>query len=160
MTPTPTPAQEPTATPSDAEPVLVRPAAVQIWESMLSQVPEAGDDAVEAILGQIAAAESVSELDAPWEGGSMELYRDTPLTILSIRRMRSDFSGGLGWYLIVDAAVRTTGERVTFTTSSVNTVAQLVKAWALGAIPFKATPRRAERPSRNGFYAWHLEIEE
>lgn len=151
---------KPTPTLSDGEPVLVRPAAVQVWESMLSQVPEAGDDAVEAILGQIAAAESISELDAPWEGGGMELYKDTPLTIMGIRRMRSDFAGGLGWYLIVDAAVRTTGERVTFTTSSVNTVAQLVRAWVLNAIPFKATPRRAERPSRNGYYAWHLEIEE
>jgi len=49
-------------------------------------------------------------------------------------------------------------EEIVWTTGSVSVVAQLVKAFMLGALPLYATIRKAERPTANGYYPQHLEV--
>ncbi len=130
------------------------------WESMLMAVPEAGGDesGYEGILAAIAVAQDPTELDAPWRSEGLQRYRDTPLVITGIRRMPSDYTTGLGWYLMLEAVVKDTGEKVATSVGSLGVVAQLVRAYNLDALPLTVTPRRSKKPSRRGYYAWHLEV--
>lgn len=143
----------------EGQPVPIRGEIVTAYESMLASVPEAGDSGFERILEVIAQAQDVSDLDAAWRSRGMEDLAGIPLTVQGITKMPSDYQGGLPWFLVVDATVETTGEKVTVTTGAVNIVAQLVKAWSLGAIPgLRARPVVAERPSKSGYYPQHLEV--
>lgn len=139
-------------------PVPIRPEVVAAYEAMIVSVPDAGGDGFDGILAQIAEAADLAALDAPWRSGGLEAWADVPLAILGIRKLPSDFPGGLPWFLVVDAATVDDGEKVTFTTGSVGVVAQLVKAHQLGAFPLVVTPRQSARPTSSGYYPQHLEI--
>lgn len=131
---------------------------VQFYEGILGGVPDAGQDGIEGILEQIAAASDTAGLDAPWRAGGLGAYIGTPLVITGIRKMPSDFGSGLSCFLVIDGAVRATGEKVTATTGSLSVVAQLLKAWQLDAFPVLVVPRASERPTKDGYYPQHLEF--
>lgn len=144
---------------SDADPTVIRPDVVLAYEALIADVPVAGGAGLESMLLQIAAAQDARELDAPWRSSGLEEWANQPLVIRALRRMPSEFEGGLPFFLLVDAAVRATGETVTVTTGAVSVVAQLAKAWSLGAIPgLVVVPRIASRPSARGYYPMHLEV--
>lgn len=136
----------------------IRPEVVAAYESMIATVPEAGGDGFDGILAQLADAADVAALDAPWRSGGLEEWTNVPLAILGIRKMPSDYQGGLPWFLVVDAATVESGEKVTFTTGAVGVVAQLVKAHTMGAFPLVVIPRQSARPTSSGYYPQHLEI--
>jgi len=142
----------------DDAPTPIRPEVVAAYEAMIVSVPDAGGDGFDGILEQIARADGLADLDAPWRSGGLEEYANVPLAILGIRKMPSDFPGGLPWFLVVDAATVDDGERVTFTTGAVGVVAQLVKAYQLGAFPLVVIPRQSARPTSSGYFPQHLEI--
>ena len=131
---------------------------VAAFEAMIADIPEAGGDAFASILGSIATAQDVLDLDAPWRSAGLEDLVNVPMVVLAVRKMPSDYQGGLPWFLVVDAATAEDGERITFTTGAVSVVAQLAKAWAMGALPLACTLRQSERPSRSGYYPQHLDI--
>ncbi len=139
-------------------PRLVPDDAIAAYESMIAQVPDAGTEGVEAILAQIAGASSTDDLDQPWRSGGLQDYRDRPILVLGIRKMPSDFPGPLPWFLIVDGQDPATGGDVHLTTGSVSVVAQLVKAYTAGWLPVMVIPRQSERPTRDGNFAWHLDV--
>lgn len=139
-------------------PLVIRPEVVEAFAAMVADVPEAGADGYESILLQIAKAEDVTDLDAPWRADGLKAFIGHPLEVRGLRRMASEYAGGLPFFLIVDAADLETGELVTVTTGAVSVVAQLAKAWQLGSIPgWRVIPREADRPSSSGYYPQHLE---
>ncbi len=158
MTDKTAPAEAGESAPAGDLPVPIRPEVVAAYEAMIDLVPDAGGEGFDGILEQIARAGGLADLDAPWRSGGLEDYANVPLAVLAIRKMPSDFPGGLPWFLVVDAAVVETGERVTFTTGAVGVVAQLVKAHQLGAFPLVVIPRQSARPTASGYYPQHLEI--
>lgn len=138
--------------------VVIRPETVAAFAAMAIDIPEAGGDGFDSLLAQIINAEDASDLDAPWRSDGLTAYLGAPLRIDALRRMASEYDGGLPFFLIVEAANLQTGERITLTTGAVSVVAQLVKAWSLGAIPgWRVIPRQADRPSSSGYYPQHLE---
>lgn len=138
--------------------VVIRPETIQAFAAMAADIPEAGGDGFDSLLAQIINAEDASDLDAPWRSDGLTAYLGQPLRIDALRRMASEYDGGLPFFLIVEAANLQTGERVTLTTGAVSVVAQLVKAWSLGAIPgWRVIPRQADRPSSSGYFPQHLE---
>lgn len=133
--------------------------AVREFAKMVTMIPaQDASEAVDNILAQILAAENLDDLDAPWNTTKVDELTGHPLIVHSLKRMESDFTDGLGVYLVVGAAVKNTGEEVVFTTGSVSIVAQLVKAWAAGWFPLECKLVRAERPSADGYYPQHLEL--
>lgn len=132
--------------------------AVAPFEGYLAAVPDAEGAGYESILAQIDQAQSITDLDAPWRTSGLEAYKDRQLVVRGIRKMPSDFAGGLMWFLVVDAVEKVTGERVTFTTGAIGVVAQLVKAHALDAFPLTVVPKQSERVTRSGYHVWHLEV--
>jgi hypothetical protein len=143
---------------ADSSPVLLRPEVVEAYEAMIATVPEAGGEGFEGILAAIALATDVADLDAPWRAEGLKAFVNAPIRVTGIRKMPSDYAGGLPWFLIIDGAIKATGETVAITTGAVSVVAQLVKAWQLGSYPLDVIPRIATRASRNGYFPMHLEI--
>lgn len=133
---------------------------ITIYESALEEVPDAGDRGVEAILEQIATAQTAAETADPWNAGGLGKYADMPLVITGIRKMPSDYEGGLSYFLVIDGAVRATGEKIAATTGSIGCVAQLLRVWMLDAFPVLVVPRFAKRPTKEGYKPMHLEFPE
>jgi len=142
-----------------AAPVVISQRASEALTAALLSIPDTGEDGYERLLLQIAGASDAADLDAPWRSEGMRDYINRPLEVRGLRRIASDFDGGLPFFLVVDAGALDTGEAVTFTTGAVSVVAQLAKAFQLGAIPgWRIIPRESDRPSERGFYPQHLEV--
>lgn len=125
---------------------------------MIDAIPEAvsGDGEVN-IIEAILRSESIDDIDAAWEARSLEDYNGRKVTVTGLRKGKSDFTDGLGLYLLIDA-LDEDGKRMVLTTGSVSCVAQLIKSHALGALPRTFIPRKAERASANGYFPMHLEL--
>lgn len=133
--------------------------ALVAYESMLASVPDvsAGDGAgYERILAQLAAAQNLEDLEAPWRARGGEQYLGQWLVIRGIAKMPSDYRGGLPWFLVVDAVTAEDGEQATFTTGSVNVVAQLVRAHTLELFPVEAMLVESGKPTAAGFTVQRL----
>lgn len=126
------------------------------YESMLASVPDAGQQGYERILEALSEAQSLDDLEAPWRSRGGEQFLGQRLLIKGISKMPSDFRGGLPWFLVVDAELSDGGGDATFTTGSVNVVAQLVRAYTLGLFPLEAVLVESERPTAAGFTVQRL----
>ena len=138
-------------------PTVLSAGVIAAYEAMIETVPESGGDGMDSILEAIAQAESPDDLDAPWRSAGLEDYINVPLVIRAIRKVPSDYQGGLPWFLVADAVVVPTGELVTITTGAVAPVAQLVRAYHQGWLPWTVIPRQSDRASKSGYYPQHLE---
>lgn len=152
--------REPDEDAEAGEELSLSPAVVDAFTPMIYDIPEADDsDATERILLQLAGAQDAFALNDPWaRGEGLAFYADVPVIIESITRRESDYAGGFPYYLVVNATVKGTGERIRTTSGSVGVMGQLVKAHQLGALPLEVIPRRSKKPTKSGNYAWHLEI--
>lgn len=121
-------------------------------------IPESEDDGGLRILEQIAGANSVDNLDDPWNARDALAFVDRAITITGLVRKDSDFADGLGLYLLVDLVDHQTGEATKFTSGSASLVAQLVKAYAMDALPLDCIVRKAAKPTKNGYWPQHLEM--
>lgn len=138
--------------------ILSRLEALQVTiQPLLDDIPDSNedDDAYIRILEQLAGAETLGELAAPWDSNGLKKYIDQPLLITAIRKSPSRFPGGFSHFLVLDAKTKD-GEIITTTTSAGSVVVQLLKARQLGQIPVLVTPRGAE--TRKGYTAMHLDF--
>lgn len=125
--------------------------------AMLELIPETAGDGMENVLRQIAAASTPTALDSPWRSEGLTPYLGVPLQINGARRLESDYADGLGWFLVLDC-VTSAGELVTVTTGATSVVAQVAKAYQMGAIPLRVIPRESKRATAAGFHPQHLEV--
>jgi hypothetical protein len=130
--------------------------ALDSYQSMLSKVPEGGGGSADNIILQLAEAKTVKDLDRPWETNSFANMDGKIISVTDIKRMVSDFDSGFGYYLVVTYTDGETGEVRNGITGSVSIVAQLIRAYTLGAFPVSCLIKKSERPSKNGFYPMHL----
>lgn len=143
---------------SDGEIIRILPDdVVARFDEMVAGIPDAGGAGMEGILTMIAAATRPEQLDAPWSADGLGEYVGKRLTVTGLRKMASEYDGGLPWYLIVTGTDQT-GADFTATTGSVSVVGQLIRAHAGGWLPLGVIPRLARKPSANGYYPMHLDI--
>lgn len=142
--------------------VVVPPVSAEtlaLFAQMAVNIPEANDeDAYEQIVTQLLSANGVDELNAPWDTNKAEELNGHRLTIESIQRRASDYSAGLGMYLVLKGTDRGTGEKFVWSTGAVSIVAQLARAHFLNAFPIVAELIIAELPTKNGYRPQHLKI--
>lgn len=145
---------------AQSEELAVMPPAVrERFMALFSGVPEADpEEATLSILAAIVSAQDPDDLDDPWLGQGMRKMLGRVLVVQSIKRLPSDFTDGPGWYLGCETVVQASGESLFVTTGSLPIMAQLATAYIRGWLPLNVVPRQAERKSRNGYYAMHLEI--
>jgi hypothetical protein len=139
-------------------PIPVSGSVIAAFGAMIDAIPEAGDG-MESILLQLAQATTAAELDAPWdEASGLRDLIDERITITGARRVASDYTDGLGWFLVLDVQRIDTGELLTVTTGAVSVVAQVAKGYQIGALPLRCIPREATRPTKDGYLPIHLEM--
>src|SRR5262249_53464257 len=129
-----------------------------MFARMATMIPAESDAGMERILAQVLNAEHWDELDAPWETSAVEAMAGKRLAFRRVERRPSDFREGLGIFLVCHCAGVDTGEEIVVTTGSVGVVGQLVRAYALGAMPLVAEFVIAERPTRDGYHPHHLKV--
>lgn len=134
------------------------PALLKRFADMAVLIPEGGGDGAARLLEAILNVGNPDDLDAAWRTKDTERLAGEHLMIESAERSSSDFSDGLGVFLIVHAVKVDTGEEIVFTTGSISIVAQIARAYALDALPLSCMIKRAEQPSKNGYYPQHLEM--
>lgn len=146
--------------PVDATPGQIERAnkLLETLNTWLDAVPTSGEDGLLAILELIVATEDPDRLDAAWNSSGFGDWLGYAMTVSNPRKAKSKLAGGLGWFLIVDAVVKSTGEQVTLTTSATAIMAQILVAGAKGYLPMDFVPLEKEEPTENGFYPQHLRV--
>lgn len=135
------------------------PDTVKRYQEMALAIPQGGEDtAMMAILDRLAATDDPSALSAPWDSASAEDLFERVLIVDSLKRLPSDFEDGLGLFLVVQCHDPSTGEAITWTTSAMSVVAQLVKAHSEGWLPLKVELVQSDRPTASGYRPQHLRV--
>lgn len=124
----------------------------------LLRIPEGGADALEQILQAIVTIERIEDIDAPWNSNGFGEYADHVLTLRAAKRLASDYKDSCGWFVVVDAIVKATGEPVALSTSSTAVMAQILVLQDKGWFPVDMIPRYADRPTEAGYYPMHLDL--
>ena len=150
---------------NDLVPVDATPGQIERANKVLAQlntwldaIPTSGEDGLLAILELIVDTEDPDRLDAAWNSQGFGEWLGYAMRISNPRKAKSKLAGGLGWFLIVDAVIRTTGEAVTLTTSATAIMGQILVAGAKGFLPMDFVPLEKEEPTENGFYPQHLKV--
>lgn len=130
------------------------------FQEMATVIPETESDGGFGIVLDVLAANDIFDLDKTWQEKDLDALLKRKLVFDSISRSDSTYQDGLGVFLVVRCTDPENGEEVVFSTGSVNIVAQLVKAHLLGAFPFVGRLIQAEKPSRNGYYPQHVQLED
>lgn len=125
---------------------------------LIAGIPDAEGDAESRIIEALLNAQNIGDLNAPWQSGSLGKYKDTVLTVTDVSKLPSDKDQAMGYFLVLRGTVRGTGEPFVASTSSHAIMAALTRLWLAHAIPVDVIPRKADKPTRNGFYPEHLEI--
>ena len=142
----------------NAEVLDSQPGLREAFLAMLVDVPEPDDDAAVKIVRTILGAESLEELNEPWETDGMRERIGRTLIVNAITRRPSDFTDGLGVYLGCECTDPDTGDALFITCGSVSSVAQLVRAHTLRLFPVRLIPVRAKRPTKRGYWPYHLQM--
>lgn len=144
--------------PRNAQSLVPASEAVMLLAPLLDAIPRIDEDGDEAIVKRILLAETLDDVFAPLETEGFEALVDTPIRVTAIRWGESDFDGGLGVYMIVEAH-KAGGEKIVTTTGSATCMVQLAKAHALGQIPgLEVVPRKAKKPTKRGYFPFNLEL--
>jgi hypothetical protein len=135
---------------------VIDPETVQRFATMAMAIPSEDGSGMDRIVDAILSADSWESLADPWESTNAEKLRGKRIIVRSLTRRPSQFRGSLGIFLVVHSAWSSTGEDFVWTTSSVAVVAQLVRAYMLGALPAVVEMVIADRPTEAGYYPHHL----
>jgi hypothetical protein len=131
---------------------------VETFSRMAMIIPEPDDNAMENILEQILGASSWEELADPWDTDNAEKLVGKTIRIDRVTRHPSDFSGGIGVFLVMHGVEMRTGEKIAAPVGSLAVMAQLVRAHTAGWLPLFAEMVIADRPTKEGFRPQHLKF--
>jgi hypothetical protein len=143
----------------DAAPVPVfSETTIRQFAEMATMIPESEGSGSERILLAILNADNWDALDDPWDTEAADELIGVEQSIYEIMRRPSRFADGLGMFLVIRSKLVGGDKEFVWTSSSVSVVGQLVRAYALDALPLVAILRKADQPTANGYYPQHLEI--
>ena len=144
--------------PLSASAIAQRDEVLSRFADMARVLPVAEDDATTSIIDQILKATVVEELDAPGRDTDGDALVGVTFEVQAVTVHTSDYTEGLGVFLRVEGARLDNGETISFSTGSVSTVAQLVKAYVSGWLPCVVEIVKAPRPTKRGYFPLHLKV--
>lgn len=138
---------------------VVSASTLALFSNMAVGIPEADDsEAYESIVAQILGADGLDGLNAPWETGQSEQLAGHSLKIESMARRTSDYTSGLGIYIVIKGTDLNSGEKFTLTIGSVSVLAQLARIHYMNALPAIVELVIADRPTAKGNRPMHLKV--
>ena len=143
---------------ASSAPAPISAEAAERVRQLAGAIPGDDGNGAERIVTQLLDAQTIDDLNAPWEGTSGRNLAGKRLAIRRVTQRPSQFSDGAGIFLVADAVDANTGEPAVFTTSALSVVIQLARVHQLGLFPVIAEVEVAERPTERGFYPYHLRI--
>lgn len=146
------------ATTTDQAPAPISAEVAERVRAAVVTIPGDDGSGAERIVTQLLDAETVDDLNAPWDATNGRALNGKRLTIRGVTQRPSNFEDGAGVFLVADAVDTKTGEACTFTTSALSVVIQLARAHQLGLFPIIADVVVADRPTERGFYPYHLRV--
>jgi len=146
------------ATVADNTPAPISAEVAERVRVLAEGIPGDDGNGAERIVTQLLDAQTIDDLNAPWEGTSGRNLAGKRLAIRGVTKRPSQFSDGAGIFLVADAVDAKSGEPAVFTTSALSVVIQLARVHQLGLFPVIADVVVAERPTERGFYPYHLRI--
>jgi len=138
--------------------LVMSPETRALFLPMVMMVPESEGDGADRIVMAILGAKSWDELSDPWNSEKADSLNGVDIAIHTITRHVSSYAEGLGVFLVCHGRRQDTDEEFVFSTGSVSTVAQLVRAYALRAFPLWGRLVKSDRPTARGYYPMHLDI--
>lgn len=124
----------------------------------VEHIPAEGGGGMDGILETLLAAQTVDDLNRPWNGTSGRELAGRRLRLTDVIRRPSQFDDGPQLFLVITAADAKTGERVTMTTSALAVILQVAIAWNLNMFPLLVDVVAAEKPTARGYYPYHLTV--
>jgi len=146
------------ATADSSTPAPIPAEVAERVRQLAAAIPGDDGSGAERIVTQLLDAQTIDDLNAPWEGTSGRNLAGKRLAIRGVTQRPSQFSDGAGIFLVADAVDAKSGEPAVFTTSALSVVIQLARVHQLGLFPVIADVVVAERPTERGFYPYHLRI--
>jgi hypothetical protein len=137
---------------------VLDPGLLKQFSEMATLIPLETEGGMERILAQVLNAQHWDDLDAPWESSKAEGLAGRRLRFNRVERRPSDFREGLGIFLVCHCVDVDNGDVIVVTTSAVGVIGQLVRAYALKAMPIVAEFIVAERPTKDGYRPHHLKL--
>lgn len=134
------------------------PEVRQRFLDMVNLLPRGESDGGAGIIASLIEAGSPEALNAPWEADSTKSLVGKVVQINGVKVRDSDYTEGLGVFLVVEAVNLTTGEAMVFTTGAGSVVSQLVIAHAQGWMPLVAEIVQSSKPTKDGYYPIHLRV--
>lgn len=139
--------------PSD-HPAMV---ALNTWLAERFSVMNDSDIAVAEIVAQVLSADSVDEVLADHQAVGMRDLMNIPMTIHSAKPHQSSYEKGSPYFFYCDVTRLDTGERIGVTAGAQTVIAQIVRMYMLGAVPFDAMPVLAtKKPTVKGYWPYRL----
>lgn len=124
----------------------------------LLDIPEDDGSGMERIIESILTIERIEDIDAPWNSNGFGEYADHVLTLRAAKRLPSDFKDSCGWFVVVDAVHKASGQPVALSTSSNAVMAQILVLQRKNWWPVDMIPRYSDRPTEAGYYPMHLDL--
>ena len=127
-------------------------ALVAYREHLKNLTPEDPAEIQERILRAILEAGSAEDVINAGAALAMDKVLDLPLTVERIRAGESTFADGPDYYLLVDATIKSNGDKVTFSTGASDVVMKLTALDMKGFLPCDVKLVRSTKPTAKGFY--------
>jgi hypothetical protein len=145
----------------ESNPVGISPATMKRFADMAAMLPRSEGDGAERIINQILNSQSVQDTNEIW-GDLADAAKlvGQELTFETVKVMESDYTDGLGVWLLVEAVKNETGEAVMFGTGSVSIVGQLVLAYTRDEFPFAGKIVQSDKATKDGYYPQHIKVTE
>jgi hypothetical protein len=126
--------------------------------ALAADVPGGSENVYDDIIKQLVNADTVAELNDPWQAEGLKKYIDRELVVRGIKKVASSFENGLDIFLVIDAYDPRDDHELVVTSGSVAIVAQLIKAYVSDWLPLRVVVRTPKRESVNGRVPLHLEV--
>lgn len=136
--------------------VILRGESAHKLRQALALVPVDDGEANERIISQLFDGDTVTDLNKPWDATGGREWAGKTLRIDTIKAQESQFQNGLRAFLVVQGWCPDTGKDFTLTTSALAVMVQLARVNAEGWLPAWCTVEIAARPSKRGYYPYHL----
>lgn len=118
-------------------------------DSLTIEDPEAQE---RRIIEQLLGAETTEDILTAGQVTPLEAIFGVGITVTGLRASESDFPDGSKVYLHIEATVIDTGQRVTLACGARDVMLKLVRLHQRGMLPVDVVIRRADKPTKRGFY--------
>jgi hypothetical protein len=150
------PKSTPPAVEETALSTVAEPTGLALIRDILATVPDADSDPTERMTNFILT-QPTEKWEDLWAGlPSIRDYKGRQIIVHDLRVRKSDFEGGIGVYLVIDATDVANGTHELISCSSQMSMVQLLTLYRRRQLPATVEVVEKDKPTNAGFRPIHL----